>query len=302
MSSRFFNREVDGVILLDKPRGLSSNAALQEVRKLLRAAKAGHTGSLDPMATGLLPLCFGQATKLSAYLLDADKRYLASLRLGEKTSTGDAEGDITARSDATTVTLEQIQAVLPRFVGAIQQVPPMYSALKYQGQPLYRLARAGMEVTREARTVHIHALQWCRYEAGVLDLDIRCSKGTYIRTLAEDIAAALGQFAHLVALRRLAVAPFENQPMASLDSLRAAAQSPGALEGWLLPPGAALARWPSIRVDDVRAFQLARGQVVRVPGTPRGVRLAVCNQSDQLLGVAEADEQGQIHPKRWLGA
>ena len=180
---RLIRRPVHGILLLDKPLGLSSNQALQQVKRLLRAEKAGHTGSLDPLATGMLPLCFGQATKLCGLLLESDKRYLATARFGERTATGDAEGEVIARSDASLLTPQGLQQAVARFIGVIEQVPPMYSALKRDGRPLYELAREGLEVERAPRKVQIHALQMGRFEPASCEFDIRCSKGTYIRTL-----------------------------------------------------------------------------------------------------------------------
>ncbi|MGH8431877.1 MAG: tRNA pseudouridine(55) synthase TruB, partial [Solimonas sp.] len=219
---RIPRRAVNGILLFDKPRGFSSNDALQRVKRLFRAEKAGHTGNLDPLATGLLPICFGQATKLCGHLLDSDKRYLARVKPGEKTTTGDTEGEVIQRSDAGLLSREALEAVLPAFTGTIRQVPPMYSALKHQGQRLYELAREGVEVERQPREVAIHELRLTAFEPGGFELDVRCSKGTYIRTLAEDLAAALGQCAHLVALRRTEVAPFEGA-IRTWEDLQAAA-------------------------------------------------------------------------------
>jgi tRNA pseudouridine55 synthase len=201
-------QQIDGVLLLDKASGLSSNDALQKARRLFSAAKGGHTGTLDPLATGLLPLCFGEATKFSADLLDADKTYEAEVRLGEVTDTGDAEGQVTA-SFAVDVDLVAISAVLPRFTGPIRQIPPMYSALKRDGRPLYELARQGIEVERAARDITIHALECLEFTGQRLVLRVSCSKGTYIRVLAADIGQALGCGAHLTALRRTRVGPLD---------------------------------------------------------------------------------------------
>lgn len=212
---------VHGVLLLDKPSGMSSNLALQKARRLFSAAKAGHTGTLDPLASGLLPLCFGDATKFAADLLDADKTYEADLRLGQTTETGDAEGEILAEQPVS-VTREQIDAVLPHFRGAIRQVPPMYSALKRDGKPLYVLARQGIEVSREAREIRIHMLEVLDFSGVTLRLRVTCSKGTYIRVLAEDIGAALGCGAHLTALRRTAVGELSLHGAKTLDELAAA--------------------------------------------------------------------------------
>lgn len=294
-------RVVSGILLLDKPLGCSSNQALQRVRSLYQAEKAGHTGSLDPLATGMLPICLGQATKLCGYLLDSDKRYTASVRFGERTATGDAEGAVVQRSDASGLTAKQIEAVLPRFVGPIQQVPPMYSALKHEGQRLYALAREGVEIEREPRTVTIHDLRLLRFENGCAELDVRCSKGTYVRTLAEDIAAAIGQCAHLAALRRTAVSPF-SQAMLTLDALEAAARDGGeaALDRLLLPTASGLAHWPSLSVGADQAAALRHGRTVRWPQPLPAGEWAVHDAAGRLLCIAEGDGRGGLVSRRWL--
>jgi len=294
-------RAVHGILLLDKPLGLSSNEALQRVKRLFRAEKAGHTGSLDPLATGMLPLCFGQATKLCGQLLESDKRYLARVKLGEKTATGDAEGEVIERSDAAGFERATLEGVLARFVGSISQVPPMYSALKQQGQRLYELARQGLEVERQPRTVRIEALKLVRFVEGEFELDVRCSKGTYIRTLAEDIARAAGQCAHLSGLRRLEAGPFASQPMHTLEGLeKTAEQGERALDGLLLDAGAALSAWPTVRVDDVRAQRLRQGLSQQIAGAPRSLDLVVQDAQGRLLCLAESDASGLVAPKRWL--
>src|SRR5690606_13644483 len=234
---RIQRRPVDGILLLDKPAGLSSNAALQKVRYLLRAKKGGHTGSLDPLATGMLPICFGEATKVSGFLLDADKHYRVTCRLGVRTDSADADGAVVETAPVPALDAGRVNEVLARFHGDIQQVPPMYSALKYQGRRLYELARAGESVERAARTVTLHALVLDGMTADSLTLDVRCSKGTYVRTLVEDVAAALGTLAHVVALRRLGVGPYEGQAMVTLAELEARRAQAGndALDALLLP-------------------------------------------------------------------
>ncbi|HEU6453855.1 MAG TPA: tRNA pseudouridine(55) synthase TruB, partial [Roseateles sp.] len=217
---RVQRRPLHGVLLLDKPLGLSSNDALQKAKWLLRAEKAGHTGTLDPLATGLLPLCFGAATKFSQVSLDADKRYLATLALGIRTTTGDAEGEVLERHDAAHVTAEQVAAASRAFTGEIDQMPPMYSALKHEGKALYEYARAGVEIERKSRRVTIHAIDIVAMHPGTVTLDVRCTKGTYIRTLAEDIGAALGCGAHLTALRRLSIGLYGlDSPLIGLEAL-----------------------------------------------------------------------------------
>lgn len=294
-------RPVSGILLLDKPLGLSSNAALQRVKYLYQAEKAGHTGSLDPLATGVLPICLGEATKLSGVLLESDKCYRAQARIGARTSTGDREGEVVETSDGQ-LDRPTLEAVLPAFRGAILQVPPMYSALKHQGQPLYALARQGTEVERQAREVVIYELRLESFEGGVFELFVRCSKGTYIRTLVEDIARAAGQCAHLAALRRTAVTPFEGDELVTLEALDAtfAAGGLAALDRLLLDPARGLRHWPQLRIDPVRAGYLALGQAVRVAGVARGARLAVVDDSGRLLGLAETTDEGMVTPRRWL--
>jgi tRNA pseudouridine55 synthase len=227
-SRRISRRAVDGILLLDKPSGISSNDALQRAKRVFRAAKAGHTGSLDPLATGVLPLCFGEATKLCGVLLESDKRYRATAKLGERTDTGDSEGRVVECSDLAGFDRAALMAVLPGFTGVISQIPPMYSALKHQGQPLYALAREGIEIERKAREVTIFELNLVEFDGDRLVLDVRCSKGTYIRTLIEDIARAAGQCAHLIALRRTMVVPFEGEKLISFEQLDANAASDAA--------------------------------------------------------------------------
>lgn len=294
-------RIVSGIVLLDKPLGCSSNQALQRVRSLYQAEKAGHTGSLDPLATGLLPICLGQATKLCGYLLDSDKGYLATVQFGEQTVTGDAEGAVLRRTDATGLTATQIEAVLPRFIGATQQIPPMYSALKVEGQRLYALAREGVEIEREPRTITVHALKLRHFEAGLAELEVHCSKGTYVRTLAEDIAVAMGQCAHLKALRRTAVTPFDPQRMLTLDELEATAQQGlAALDARLLPTAAGLAHWPQLTVGTDQAVALRHGKALPWD-MPIGPGLqAVMGPDGQLLCLVEQDATGFLAPKRWL--
>lgn len=302
MKNRIPRRAVQGILLLDKPLGISSNDALQRVKRLYRAEKAGHTGNLDPLATGLLPICFGQATKLSGQLLDSDKAYTATIRFGEQSETGDAEGAIIARSDASQLTRDQLEAVLPQFLGAIRQIPPMYSAIQKNGVRLYELARQGETVEREAREVTIHELRVIAFSPASTVLHVRCSKGTYIRTLAEDIAKAMGQVAHLTGLRRTAVTPFSSERMLSWEQLEAlAAQGEQALDAQLLDAAHALVGWTQIVVNDIRAHQLSRGMVIRVPAAPRATSLAVLGPNQALLCLAESDEEGYVAPKRWLG-
>lgn len=303
--SRRKGRPLNGVLLLDKPQGGSSNAVLQQVKHLYDAAKAGHTGSLDPIATGMLPICFGEATKFSQYLLDSDKRYQTIAKLGEKTSTGDIEGDVTQRVASFALTEAQIDQVMRSFVGRLEQVPPMYSALKHQGQPLYKLARQGIDIERPPRTVTIYSLQWQRLDAQRLALDVFCSKGTYIRSLVEDIGEQLGCYAHVEALRRLQVGPFCGE-MVTLAHLRQLAESGtvSALDALLLPMQASLSAYPRILLDEKKAMAFGHGQVLTLDVAevmPAGlvqVWRADGHQNEKLLGVGEQLAEGKLVPRR----
>lgn len=250
-------RPLDGVLLFDKPLELSSNTALQKVRRLFQAEKAGHTGTLDPLATGLLPVCFGEAAKFSNTLLDADKTYRARLCLGRNTSTGDAEGE-TIRERPVEVGLAEAEAVLPGFRGEIRQVPPMHSALKHQGRPLYEYIRKGETIAREPRTVFIHELTLDRLDGREMDITVRCSKGTYVRTLAEDIGEALGCGAHLVGLRRTAIAHFRVQDAFGLPQLEA--MNDAERIACILPVEALMPDLPKLQLDAVQTRRLAQGQ------------------------------------------
>lgn len=261
-------RAVNGILLLDKPVGISSNDALQRVKHLFHAQKAGHTGSLDPLASGLLPLCFGIATRLSAFLLDADKHYEVRVRLGVTTTTGDAEGDVLERCQVEGFGRERIEAVLPRFTGVISQVPPMYSAIKHRGERLYKLAREGIEVERKPREITIHALRLGDVEGEEFDLYVHCSKGTYVRTLAEDIGQVLGCGAHVVALRRSGVGPYAGSMVSMAQIERAAVEGNAVLDALLLPVDTALGDWPAVHLNVDTSYYLKMGQPVVVPRAP----------------------------------
>lgn len=294
-------RPIDGILLLDKPVGASSNAALQAVKRLYGARKAGHTGSLDPLASGLLPICFGEATKVSGFLLDADKQYRVRARLGVKTATGDAEGEVIARSDAPAPPEARVRETLREFVGEREQIPPMHSAIKHEGKRLYELARAGVEVERKPRRIRIHALEFESLRDDIMELRVHCSKGTYVRTLVEDIAERLGTYGHVAALRRLAVGPFGAQGMHDMRELEArAAEGRAALDALLLPADEALADWPRVDLDADSAFYLGRGQAVQVPRAPTSGRVRVYDEGGHLLGVGEVLGDGRIAPKRLL--
>jgi tRNA pseudouridine55 synthase len=287
-------RRVDGVLLLDKPGGMTSNDALQKARRLFSAEKGGHTGTLDPMATGLLPLCFGEATKFSADLLNADKTYEAELRLGITTRTGDAEGEVLEERPLA-VDEAAFAAVLPDFTGEQQQVPPMYSALKRDGRPLYELARQGIEVERAARTITIHALDLLSFETPVARIRVRCSKGTYIRTLAEDIGKALGCGAHLTALRRTGVADLLLPRTLTLAEIEACPE--GERDALLLPVDALLQGLPVVALDEAGRARFANGNPVPCPQAALAGPCRVYH-AETLLGLGRADADGTLHPQR----
>lgn len=298
--SRARGRPVSGILLLDKPIGLSSNHALQRVKRLYDARKAGHTGSLDPLADGMLPICFGDATKLSAFLLDADKHYWFRVRLGVSTATGDSEGEVLQTQATDGVGVEQIEQVLARFVGDIEQLPPMYSALKHKGKRLYELARKGVEIEREPRRVSIHSLSLVGVDLPEFELQVHCSKGTYVRTLAEDIGNALGVGAHVTALRRTGVGPYTGYEMYSMDTLEGLAeQGPEALDRLLLPLDTALMDWPAVRVNADTAFYLKQGQAVLVPKAPTQGWVRIY-QGDEFIAMGQVQDDGRVAPKRLM--
>jgi len=293
-------RPVSGILLLDKPLGLSSNHALQRVKRLYDARKAGHTGSLDPLADGMLPICFGDATKLSAFLLDADKHYWFRVKLGETTATGDTEGDVLKVRPIDDVTPDQIEQALKKFVGEIQQLPPMYSALKHKGKRLYELAREGVEVEREPRKVRIHSLALGEVNLPEFELRVHCSKGTYVRTLAEDIGEALGCGAHVTALRRTGVGPYTGFEMYRMEMLeQTAEQGKPAIDRLLLPIDTALSDWPEVRVNADTAFYLKQGQAVLVPRAPTEGWVRIY-EGETFLAVGQVQEDGRIAPKRLM--
>jgi len=286
-------KQVDGVLLLDKPLGLTSNDALQKARRLFSAAKGGHTGTLDPLATGLLPLCFGEATKFSADLLDADKTYEAVLKLGVTTDSGDAEGAVTG-TVAVDIPESAILSVLPRFIGNIQQIPPMHSALKRDGRPLYELARQGIEVERAPRAVTVHAIDCLGFAGGLLTLRVACSKGTYIRVLAADIGQALGCGAHLTALRRTRVGDLDLAGAVTLAELEALDEAGRA--GCLQPVDALLRSLPVVMVAGEDAERFRHGNPVDLqPGLGGKIRVYA---DGRLIGVGEPGSDGRLWPKR----
>lgn len=286
-------KQVDGVLLLDKASGMTSNDALQKARRLFSAAKGGHTGTLDPMATGLLPLCFGEATKFSADLLDADKTYEADVKLGITTDTGDAEGQVLTNA-AVTTSIADVERLLPRFTGPIKQVPPMHSALKRDGRPLYELARQGIEVEREARDVTIHALDMLGLEGDVLRLRVSCSKGTYIRVLAADIGQVLGCGAHLTALRRTRVGDLVLERSVTLSQLEL--QDEVQRGAHLLPVDALLQSLPAVHLAAAEANRFSHGNPVTLPTGLLG-KIRVYAEG-RLLGVGEPGPGSLLWPKR----
>ena len=297
-------RPVTGILLLDKPAGMTSNEALQRVKRLYRARKAGHTGSLDPLATGMLPLCFGEATKISGFLLDADKHYRMRCRLGQRTATGDAEGEVVEERAVPALAPADVERVLEGFRGEIEQIPPMYSALKHQGQRLYELARKGVEVERQPRRVVIRELRLIGLEDAILELDVVCSKGTYVRTLAEDIGEALGCGAHVVALRRLGVGPYQDPDRMHTPEALEAARSEGyaALDALLLPLDSALTHWPAVRLDPDSAYYLRQGQPVLVPRAPTRGMVRIYGPEEVFIGAGEILDDGRVAPRRLFAA
>jgi tRNA pseudouridine55 synthase len=294
-------RNVSGIILLDKPLGFTSNAALQKVRWLLNAEKAGHTGSLDPLATGVLPLCFGEATKFSQYLLDSDKAYETVAQLGETTTTADAEGEVLLTREVT-VGRADVEAALPAFRGLISQIPPMYSALKRDGQPLYKLARAGEVVEREARSVTIARLELLEHEQTRVRLAVDCSKGTYIRTLVEDLGEKLGCGAYVAELRRTQAGPFTLAQTVTLEELERVHAEGGneAVDRFLMPSDSGLQDWPLLQFSEASAHYWLHGQAVRAPEAPRFGMVRVQDHNGRFIGIGEVSEDGRIAPRRLI--
>ena len=296
-------RTISGILVLDKPLGESSNRSLQIAKRLYGAAKAGHTGALDPLATGVLPLCFGEATKFSQYLLDADKGYDSTFTLGMTTDTADAEGKTLAVVDASGVTENDISDALAAFRGELDQVPPMYSAIKQNGQPLYKLARQGLEVERKARRVVIKTLELRAFRPGEqaeIDVSIECTKGTYVRTLAEDIGKALGCGAHVSALRRTRSGPFtlaDSVATTTLEALKDNEQV-AEMDQLLLPADAALGTLPLVTLSESAGFYLQQGQPVLVPNAPCSGMVRVALPDGEFLGVAEILDDGRVAPRR----
>ena len=295
-------RAINGILLLDKATGISSNKALQQVKNLYKAQKAGHTGSLDPLATGVLPICLGEATKVSAFLLDADKKYRVVIRLGEKTDTADAEGEIIKSMPTDNVSEQDIRALLPDFIGEQQQLPPMFSALKHNGERLYKLARQGIEVERKPRQITIYNLQLVSVDLPCFTLDVDCSKGTYIRTLSEDIGERLGCGAHVAALERTGVGAFEGNTV-KFETLSKMAESGfDEIDKLLLPIDSAIADWPEIFLNADSAFYIKQGQAVMVPKAPVDGYLRLYGPEKDFIGVGFVQSDGKVAPKRLMVA
>jgi len=295
-SPKIQRRHISGVFLLNKPLGISSNAALQRVRWLYRAQKAGHTGALDPLASGLLPICLGEATKFSHYLLDSTKRYQTTIYLGHSTTTGDVEGEVLLEQAAPALTEEQIKQVLDKFIGDIQQVPPMYSALKKEGRPLYELARKGIEIEREARPIHIYAIELLSFTENSITLDVTCSKGTYIRVLGEDIAQALGTFGHLTYLHRIKTGHFDLIPEYTIEYLESLTEQER--EALLLPAYAPVDHFPKVQAPEGRAEYFSRGMESNIEHAAEAQVLVF--DGEKCLGLAEITERKRLVPKRVL--
>ncbi|WP_109079730.1 tRNA pseudouridine(55) synthase TruB [Aggregatibacter aphrophilus] len=293
-------RDIHGVFLLDKPQGMSSNDIMQKVKRIFQANKAGHTGALDPLATGMLPICLGEATKFSQFLLDADKRYLVTAKLGERTDTSDAEGQIVETREVKVKTPEILTA-LEQFRGEILQVPTMFSALKHNGKPLYEYARQGITVEREARPITIFELNFIEYNAPYLTLEVHCSKGTYIRTLVDDLGEALGCGAHITMLRRTAVADYPTEKMLDWNALQslAAQQDLSLLDALLLPMDTAVAKLPTLTLDESQTQGIGFGQRVKFdnPNSLQG-QVRLFSNENRFLGVAVIDENNVIRPQR----
>jgi tRNA pseudouridine55 synthase len=291
-------RDVDGIVLLDKPEGISSNAALQRVRRAFAARKAGHTGSLDPLASGLLPICLGQATKACALLLDADKSYYFRLALGRSTSTGDREGETITTAPVTALDEATIQRQAAAFLGESMQIPPMYSALKHEGRRLYRLARAGVEIERAPRRVRIERLELLAAGADWLDFDVACSKGTYVRSLAEDLARAFGTVGHVASLRRIGLGPFSGMPMHTLDRIEEAVSRDSGLESMLLAVDVALPGLPAVQLGAEEQASVLQGRVVPALG-PGASQVRIYGVGGRFLGVGRMSAEGaRLSPER----
>lgn len=295
-SPRIARRQINGVFLLNKPLGISSNAALQRVRWLFRADKGGHTGALDPLASGLLPICLGEATKFSHYLLDSTKRYQTTIQLGNSTTTGDVEGEVLLEADIPTLTEEKILKVIEQFIGDTEQIPPMYSALKKEGRPLYELARKGIEIEREARPIHLSAIELLSFTENSITLDITCSKGTYIRVVGEDIAKALGTYGHLTYLHRIQTGHFAIIPEYTIEYLESLTERER--EALLLPAYAPVQHFTQVQIPEGRAEYFCNGMESNIDH-PAEAQVLVFD-GERCLGLAEITDKLRLVPKRVL--
>ncbi len=294
-------RDISGILLLNKPTDMTSNAALQDAKYLYFASKAGHTGALDPIATGVLPVCFGEATKFSQFLLNADKKYRVVAKLGQKTTTADREGEV-IESRPVEVTKEQFVSVMQQFKGTISQVPSMYSALKHKGTPLHKLARQGIEVEREAREVTIYSLELLNFNDDLVEMDVHCSKGTYIRNLVEDIGETLGCGGHVLELERTAVGQFDLNETISMEQLRQMKSDDLKLEmdQLLLPVEEALNNWPKVELSENEAYYLKQGQAVQIADAPSDGMVCLIEPDNCFLGIGKIDDDGKVAPSRLL--
>jgi tRNA pseudouridine55 synthase len=294
-------RDISGILVIDKPKGETSNKTLQNLKNIFFAQKAGHTGSLDPLATGILPICFGEATKFAGYLLNGDKAYRFVIHLGVTTTTGDAEGDI-LETKAVKVSDKELKKIVKNYIGSIEQTPPMYSAIKINGEKLYKLARKGIEVERKKRSVEIFSLEVVERDGDFVTLEVECSKGTYVRTLAEDIGRDLGCGGSIAELRRIYAEPFDLEDMVSMDKVEAIFEEKdfAKLNALLLPIDAMLGDYPEIVLDDDSAYYVNQGQAVQVSNAPESGKLRMYKEDDSFLGMGRIDEDGKVCPDRLL--
>ena len=294
-------RNISGIVVLDKANGLSSNAALQEVKRLYEANKAGHAGSLDPLATGVLPVCLGEATKVSQFLLDSDKRYRARIKLGIRTDTGDSEGSIIERNEGISVSRKAIERALTKFKGEVEQVPPMHSAIKMNGVPLYKLARKGITVEREPRLVTLYQICLVEFVNSELELEISCSKGTYIRTIADDLGQELGCGAHVIELRRTQAGVFTEKDSISSEELALEKENRGLdkIDQFLIPMDRAIQDLPEVNLPSITASHVKNGQAVLVRHLPKN-GLVRMYEDEQFIGIGSIDDDGKVAPRRLI--
>ena len=306
MGRRKKGRNISGILLLDKPAGITSNGALQRVKSLFFAQKAGHTGSLDPIATGILPICLGEATKFSGFLLNADKSYVAECQLGVVTRSGDTEGEVVSERPVEGVTEEKITQALQQFKGDIQQIPPMHSAIKVNGQPLYKLAHQGIEIEREPRQVTIFELEFISYDAEAerMVIQVHCSKGTYVRTLVEDIGEVLGCGAHVTALRRTTLGPYLEQDVLTMEQLELIREEEdkSGLDQRLLSLDSAVDDYEAVVLDADSSYYIRQGQPVQISGAPDQGWIRIYNEQKEFLGVGEIDSDGREAPRRLVAS